>query len=81
MDILAVHQLHYNHRTESGVLFHLIGAVSEFGKLGVTALGNSPAEAAALYDRTLAVLTAETRYGSRRAEPGAVAQSQHHRGD
>ena len=33
-DILTVNQLHYDQRTESGVLFHLIGAVSEFGKLG-----------------------------------------------
>jgi hypothetical protein len=63
MDILTVNQLHYDHRTESGVLFHLIGAVSEFGKLGLTAIANSPAEAQALYDRTLVVLAAETRYG------------------
>ena len=33
MDILSVNQLHYNQRTESGVLFHLIGALSEYGKL------------------------------------------------
>jgi hypothetical protein len=45
------------------VLFHLIGAVSEFGKLGVTAIANTPAEADALYQRTLAVLDAETAYG------------------
>jgi hypothetical protein len=69
MDILAVNQLHYNHRTESGVLFHLIGAVSEFGKLGVNAIGNSPAEARDLYDRTVAVLADETRYGRDPATP------------
>ena len=63
MDILAAHRLHYDQRTESGVLFHLIGAVSEFGKLGVTAIANSPSEARNLYDRTLAVLALETRYG------------------
>jgi hypothetical protein len=67
MDILSVHQLHYNHRTESGVLFHLIGALSEYGKLGVTAIANSPAEARELYDRTLAVLDTETRFGRTRA--------------
>ena len=64
MDILSVNRLHYDHRTESGVLFHLIGALSEFGKLGVTAIANSPVEARELYDRTLAVLDHETRYGS-----------------
>jgi hypothetical protein len=62
IDIVTDHRLHYNHRTESGVLFHLIGAVSEFGKLGVTAIANTPAEADALYERTLEVLDAETRY-------------------
>jgi hypothetical protein len=63
IDIVTVNQLHYNQRTESGVLFHLVGAVSEFGKLGVTAIANSPAEAQELYERTLAVLAAETKYG------------------
>ena len=63
IDILTFNRLHYDQRTESGVLFHLIGAVSEFGKLGVTAIANSHAEAQALYDRTLAVLAAETNYG------------------
>ena len=33
-DIVSMNGLHYSHRTESGVLFHMIGAVSEFGKLG-----------------------------------------------
>lgn len=63
MDIVSVNRLHYNHRTESGVLFHLIGALSEFGKLGLTAIANSRGEAQQLYDHTLAVLAAETRYG------------------
>jgi len=63
MDIVTVNQLHYNHRTESGVLFHLIGALSEFGKLGLTAIANNHREAQQLYDRTLAILAAETRYG------------------
>lgn len=71
MDILGVHQLHYNHRTESGVLFHLIGALSEYGKLGVTAIANSRAEARELYDRTLGVLDIETRFGR---TPGANEQ-------
>jgi hypothetical protein len=40
---------------------------SEYGKLGVTAIANSPAEARELYDRTLAVLDIETRFGRTRA--------------
>lgn len=71
IDILTNNQLHYNHRTESGVLFHLIGAMSEFGKLGVTAIANSHSEAQELYDRTLRVLDAETEHG--RPRPASAA--------
>ncbi|MEZ5316763.1 MAG: peptide ligase PGM1-related protein [Vicinamibacterales bacterium] len=63
IDIVTDNGLHYSHRTESGVLFHLIGALSEFGKLGVTVIDNSPGEVDALYARTLQVLDAETAYG------------------
>ena len=63
IDIVTDNRLHYSHRTESGVLFHLIGAVSEFGKLGVTAIANTAEEADALYEHTLQVLDTETAYG------------------
>ena len=62
-DILTINSLHYSHNTESGVLFHLIGALSQFGKLGVTAIGNSREEVEALYDRTLGILDRETSFG------------------
>ena len=45
------------------MLFYLIGAVSQFGKLGLTAIANSPTEVDELYRRTLAVLDRETAYG------------------
>jgi PGM1 C-terminal domain len=60
IDIVTDNGLHYSHRTESGVLFHLIGALSEFGKLGVTVIHNSPEEVDALYHGALRVLDAET---------------------
>ena len=65
IDILTVNRLHYDQRTESGVLFHLVGAASEFGKLGLTAIANSLAEAQELYDRTLSMLAAETQSRTR----------------
>jgi hypothetical protein len=65
IEILTDNRLHYSHGTDSGVLFHLIGAVSEFGKLGLTAIGNSRQEADDLYYKTLEVLDRETAYGSR----------------
>jgi hypothetical protein len=63
VEILTVNKLHYSHGTESGVLFHLIGALSEFGKLGLTAIANSPAQVDELYAHTLEVLDKETAYG------------------
>jgi hypothetical protein len=66
IEILTINKLHYSHGTESGVLFHLIGALSEFGKLGLTAIANSREETDELYARTLAVLDRETAYGRAR---------------
>jgi len=63
VEILTFNKLHYSHGTESGVLFHLIGALSEFGKLGLTAIGNSHEEVDRLYAHTLEVLDRETAYG------------------
>jgi hypothetical protein len=59
MDIVTENQLHYGHRTETGVLFHLMGALSEFGKVGLTAIGNTPEEVEELYARTVAILDRE----------------------
>jgi hypothetical protein len=63
IDVVTDNGLHYNHRTESGVLFHLIGALSEHGKLGLTVIANSPSEVDELYARALQILDAETSYG------------------
>ena len=63
VDLLTVNKLHYSHGSESGVLFHLIGALSEFGKLGLTAIANSPGQVDELYAHTLDVLDKETAYG------------------
>jgi len=63
IEILTYNKLHYNHVSESGVLFHLIGALSEFGKLGLTAIANSREEVDELYLRTLNILDSETAYG------------------
>lgn len=63
IEILTINKLHYSHGSESGVLFHLIGALSEFGKLGMTAIANSREEVDELYRRTLVVLDRETAFG------------------
>jgi hypothetical protein len=62
-DIMSMNGLHFSHRTESGVLFHMIGAVSEYGKLGLTVIGNDVEEVEGLYGRVIQVLDAECRLG------------------
>lgn len=63
VEILTVNRLGFDQPREAGVIFHLIGAVSQYGKLGLTAVGNSRAEVEELYRKTLDVLEAETGYG------------------
>jgi len=63
IEILTINRLHYSHKTETGSLFHLMGALSEFGKIGLTAIGNSREEVEEIYSRTLAVLDRETSHG------------------
>ncbi|MDH4281907.1 MAG: peptide ligase PGM1-related protein [Myxococcales bacterium] len=61
LDIAAIHGLHYQAWSESGVLFHFTGALSEFGKLGITAVGKSPGEADRWFEQTRDVLDRETK--------------------
>ncbi len=60
IDIAALNGLYFHAGQQEGVTFHLIGALSEFGKLGVVAIGADPARADALYRRTVAALDRET---------------------
>jgi hypothetical protein len=59
MDIAVTHQLHWNAASGEGTAFHLIGALSEFGKLGATCIAETPQRADQLLDRTTAVLDRE----------------------
>ncbi len=63
IEIVTINSLHYSHNSESGVLFHLIGALSEYGKLGMTAIGNSREEVETIYGRTLRILGHEAGMG------------------
>jgi len=73
MDVIARHNLHFNSTTETGTVFHLIGCLSEFGKLGLTSIGNSPDEAEAIYQRVIQMLDFETAPDSRHLEFAAPA--------
>jgi PGM1 C-terminal domain len=62
MDIIADRRLHFDRSTETGTVFHLIGCLSEFGKLGLTCIGDSQRQAEEIYNRVIEVLDSETDY-------------------
>ncbi len=60
MDILVANGLQFRPSDETGTLFHMIGALSQFGKVGVTCVGTTRAEADELYSEAVATLDRET---------------------
>lgn len=59
IDIAMYHSLMYDGASQEGVMFHLVGALSEFGKLGLVCIGNSAQRAKELYDKTIRILDHE----------------------
>src|SRR5437016_5294993 len=62
-DIVVRHNLHFNQTRQTGVVFHMMSALGELGRTGMTAVGNSHEEASDLYKRAVEVLNEETRGG------------------
>ncbi|MFM7675049.1 MAG: peptide ligase PGM1-related protein [Synechococcus sp.] len=52
IDLVAEAGLHFDPAHLRGSLFHLLGCLSQYGKLGMTCIGRSPEEAAAVYRNT-----------------------------
>ncbi len=63
MDIAVEHELHFSAATQEGVFFHLIGALSGYGKLGVVCVSRSAEGATRLYQDTVAILDREALRG------------------
>ena len=59
IDIAMVNNLHYDGTSQEGVMFHLIGALSQYGKLGVVCVGSTPQRAREYYAKIIAVLEKE----------------------
>ena len=59
IDISVENNLHFHGASQEGVVFHLIGALSEFGKLGVVCIGKTVERANELYQQTKDVLYRE----------------------
>ena len=60
-DIVARHNLHFDQTRQTGCVFHMMSALGEAGRVGLTAVHNSPQEADALFARAVETLGKEAR--------------------
>jgi hypothetical protein len=51
-DVAVRERLHFDHTTETGVVFHMLSALGTHGVLGVTAMGHTREDAKSLFERT-----------------------------
>ena len=60
-DIVARHGLHFDQSRQEGVVFHMISSLTEHGRVGLTAVGDTPAEASRRYREAERVLLQEAQ--------------------
>jgi hypothetical protein len=58
-DIVARHGIHFDQTRQTGVVFHMMSALGELGRVGLTAVGNSREDADALYAKAIEILEQE----------------------
>ena len=58
-DIVARHRVHFDQARQTGIVFHMISCLTELGRVGLTAIGDTPAQADALYRSAERVLLDE----------------------
>jgi hypothetical protein len=60
-DIVARHGLHFDQSRQAGIVFHMISCLTERGRVGLTAVGDTPAEADRRYRDAERILLDEAR--------------------
>jgi hypothetical protein len=58
-DVVARHGLHFDQARQVGVVFHMISCLTEHGRVGLTAVGDTPGQAEATYQRAERILRVE----------------------
>ncbi|MEJ7675760.1 MAG: peptide ligase PGM1-related protein [Chitinophagaceae bacterium] len=61
IDIAMFHSLMYDGAAQEGVMFHLVGALSQHGKLGLVCIGDTAQKAKEYYDKVIYVLDNECK--------------------
>ena len=59
IDILIRHRLHFDQAKQTGIIVHMLATISENGRFGVVAVGDSPEEAEELYHRMQTIVRNE----------------------
>lgn len=59
-DVIARHGLHFHQARQSGIVFHMISSLTEYGRVGLTAVGATRAQAQTLYERAERILLDES---------------------
>ena len=62
-DIAVRHRLHFDQGRQAGVVFHMLSAVGELGRLGLTAVEDTPDQADQRYRNAERVLLEEAQPG------------------
>ena len=60
-DIVARHGLHFDQSRQEGIVFHMISCLTEHGRLGMTAVGDTPEEASRRYHQAERIVLDEAR--------------------
>ncbi len=58
-DIVARHGLHFDQSRQTGVVLHMLSSLTEVGRIGLTAVGDTPADADRVYRRAEKILLEE----------------------
>jgi hypothetical protein len=59
IEIALLHGLMYDSTTQEGVMFHIMGALSQYGKLGMVSIAKNLESAKKLYEKTISILNKE----------------------
>ncbi len=59
LDVVATRRLHFDASRQTGIVLHMMSCVTECGRLGLTAVGDSAEQARELYDEAQRVLLDE----------------------
>ncbi len=60
-DLVVRRELHFGQVRQTGIVFHMLSALGTTGLLGLTAVGNSPEEARAIFEQAQRVLDEEAK--------------------